>query len=46
MTSKVIVIGAGATGSFITHDLASRGFDVTVVEKGNIIGGTSGSVYY
>ncbi|MCL4396957.1 FAD-dependent oxidoreductase [Candidatus Parvarchaeota archaeon] len=42
MTSKVIVIGAGATGSFITHDLASRGFDVTVVEKGNIIGGTSG----
>lgn len=42
MTSKIIVIGAGATGSFITHDLASRGFDVTVIEKGNIIGGTSG----
>lgn len=42
MASKIIVIGAGATGSFITHDLASRGFDVTVIEKGNIIGGTSG----
>jgi glycerol-3-phosphate dehydrogenase len=40
--NKVIVIGAGSTGSFITHDLASRGFDVMVVEKGNIIGGTSG----
>ncbi|EEZ93318.1 MAG: glycerol-3-phosphate dehydrogenase [Candidatus Parvarchaeum acidiphilum ARMAN-4] len=40
--NKVIIIGAGATGSFITHDLASRGFDVTIIEKGNIIGGTSG----
>ncbi|MCL4362704.1 MAG: FAD-dependent oxidoreductase [Candidatus Parvarchaeota archaeon] len=45
MVSKVIVIGAGATGSFITHDLASRGFDVTVIEKGNIIGGTSGKFH-
>ena len=44
-TNKVIVIGAGATGSFITHDLASRGFDVTVIEKGNIIGGTSGKFH-
>ena len=38
---KVVIIGAGATGSFIAHDLASRGFDVTIVEKGNLIGGTS-----
>ncbi|MGC8533725.1 MAG: FAD-dependent oxidoreductase [Candidatus Parvarchaeum sp.] len=45
MASKVIVIGAGATGSFITHDLASRGFDVIVIEKGNIIGGTSGKFH-
>ena len=41
-TSKITVIGAGATGSFIAHDLASRGFDVSIVEKGNLIGGTSG----
>lgn len=45
VVSKIIVIGAGATGSFITHDLASRGFDVTVIEKGNIIGGTSGKFH-
>ncbi len=45
MAKKIIVIGAGATGSFISHDLASRGFDVTVVERGNIIGGTSGKFH-
>lgn len=45
MENKVIVIGAGATGSFIAHDLASRGIDVTIVEKGNMMGGTSGKFH-
>ncbi|MCL4398955.1 FAD-dependent oxidoreductase [Candidatus Parvarchaeota archaeon] len=40
--TKIAVIGAGAIGSAIAHDLSSRGFKVSVVEKGNIIGGTSG----
>jgi glycerol-3-phosphate dehydrogenase len=44
-STKIVVIGAGSTGSFITHDLASRGFDVTVIERGNIIGGTSGKFH-
>ncbi len=39
---KIVVIGGGSTGSFITHDLASRGFDVTLIERGTVIGGTSG----
>jgi glycerol-3-phosphate dehydrogenase len=38
---KIVVIGGGAVGSFITHDLAARGLSVTLVERANILGGTS-----
>lgn len=40
-----IVIGAGFTGVAISHDLALRGFDVTVVERGPIVNGTSGRTH-
>ena len=42
MKPHVIVIGAGFTGVAIAHDLALRGFAVTVVERGPIANGTSG----
>jgi glycerol-3-phosphate dehydrogenase len=42
---KVIVIGAGFTGVATAHDLALRGFDVTVVERGDIANGTSGRTH-
>ena len=37
--NKVIVIGSGIGGSAIGSLLSSRGFDVTVIEKHNLIGG-------
>ena len=44
MPSKVhvIVIGAGSTGAATAHDLALRGLQVTVVERGEIASGTTG----
>jgi len=41
----VIVIGAGFTGVATAHDLALRGFDVSVVERGDICNGTSGRTH-
>jgi glycerol-3-phosphate dehydrogenase len=40
-----IIIGAGFTGVATAHDLALRGFDVTVVERGDICNGTSGRTH-
>lgn len=40
-----IIIGAGFTGTATAHDLALRGFDVTVVERGPIANGTSGRTH-
>ncbi len=42
---KVIIIGAGFTGVATAHDLALRGFDVTVVDRGPIANGTSGRTH-
>ena len=41
----VIIIGAGFTGTATAHDLVLRGFDVTVVERGDICNGTSGRTH-
>jgi len=41
----VIIIGAGFTGVATAHDLALRGFAVTVVERGDICNGTSGRTH-
>jgi glycerol-3-phosphate dehydrogenase len=42
---SAIVIGAGFTGTATAHDLAMRGFDVSVVERGPIANGTSGRTH-
>jgi glycerol-3-phosphate dehydrogenase len=41
----VIIIGAGFTGVATAHDLALRGFEVTVVERGDLCNGTSGRTH-
>jgi glycerol-3-phosphate dehydrogenase len=41
----VLIIGAGFTGCATAHDLALRGVDVTVVERGPIANGTSGRTH-
>ena len=38
----VIVVGAGSTGAATAHDLALRGFRVTVLERGEIANQTTG----
>jgi glycerol-3-phosphate dehydrogenase len=40
--ARVIVIGAGSTGAATAHDLALRGLDVIVVERGEVASGTTG----
>jgi len=40
-----IIIGAGFTGVATAHDLALRGFDVTVFETGDLCNGTSGRTH-
>ena len=39
---SIIVMGAGSTGAAIAHDLALRGYLVTLVERGEIASGTTG----
>lgn len=38
----VLVVGGGATGTGIARDLALRGVDVTLIDRGGLGGGTSG----
>ncbi len=40
-----IIVGAGFTGAATAHDLALRGFDVTVLDRGDICNGTSGRTH-
>lgn len=42
---NVVIIGAGFTGVATAHDLALRGCNVTVVERGDICNGTSGRTH-
>ncbi|WP_128478778.1 FAD-dependent oxidoreductase [Halorussus pelagicus] len=42
METTALVIGGGATGTGIARDLALRGVNVTLVERGGLTGGTSG----
>jgi glycerol-3-phosphate dehydrogenase len=42
MSRKLHVIGAGSTGTATAHDLALRGLQVTVIERGEIASGTTG----
>ena len=38
----VVVIGGGGTGGAIIHDLTQRGYRATLVERGELTGGTTG----
>ncbi len=38
----VVVVGGGGTGAAIIHDLVSRGFTVTLIERGELTSGTTG----
>jgi glycerol-3-phosphate dehydrogenase len=42
---QAIMIGAGFTGCATAHDLTLRGFDVTVLERGDLATGTSGRTH-
>jgi glycerol-3-phosphate dehydrogenase len=42
MQPHVIVIGAGSTGAATAHDLAQRGYRVTVLERGEVANMTTG----
>jgi glycerol-3-phosphate dehydrogenase len=42
LRAEVLVIGGGATGAGIAWDAALRGFDVILVERGDLAEGTSG----
>lgn len=39
---SVIIIGGGCTGAATAHDLALRGLDVTLIERGELASGTTG----
>ena len=40
--ARVVVIGGGATGAGVSHDLALRGVRVTLLERGELTSGTTG----
>jgi glycerol-3-phosphate dehydrogenase len=42
LKKDVVIIGGGATGAGVARDLAMRGVDVLLAEKGDLCSGTSG----
>ncbi len=45
LETEVIVIGGGITGCGVLRDLAMRGFDAMLFERGNLSEGTSGNFH-
>ncbi|RQG89206.1 anaerobic glycerol-3-phosphate dehydrogenase subunit A [Natrarchaeobius halalkaliphilus] len=43
--TDVLVLGGGSTGCGIARDLAMRGLEVTLVERGNLTDGTTGRMH-
>ncbi|WP_312907300.1 anaerobic glycerol-3-phosphate dehydrogenase subunit GlpA [Natronosalvus caseinilyticus] len=43
--TEVLVVGGGSTGCGIARDLAMRGLEVTLVERGNLTHGTTGRMH-
>ncbi|THE65184.1 anaerobic glycerol-3-phosphate dehydrogenase subunit A [Salinadaptatus halalkaliphilus] len=43
--TEVLVLGGGSTGCGIARDLAMRGLEVTLVERGNLTDGTTGRMH-
>lgn len=44
-TPHVVVIGGGSTGTGVARDLAMRGLEVTLVDRGTLASGTSGAMH-
>jgi glycerol-3-phosphate dehydrogenase len=44
-STEVLVVGGGSTGTGIARDLAIRGVDIVLVEKGNLTHGTTGRMH-
>lgn len=44
-TPEIVVVGGGSTGTGVARDLAMRGLDVTLVERGNLTHGTTGRMH-
>ncbi|MBI3962679.1 MAG: anaerobic glycerol-3-phosphate dehydrogenase subunit A [Deinococcus sp.] len=40
--TQVVVVGGGATGAGVAHDLALRGIQVVLLERGDLASGTTG----
>ncbi|MFC6729766.1 FAD-dependent oxidoreductase, partial [Natronoarchaeum mannanilyticum] len=40
--TDVLIVGGGGTGTGIARDLAMRGVDVTLVDRGGLGSGTTG----
>ncbi|HZD70103.1 MAG TPA: FAD-dependent oxidoreductase, partial [Actinomycetes bacterium] len=40
--AHVVIVGGGGTGAALAHDLILRGLEVTLVERGEVISGTTG----
>ncbi|MFB6268670.1 MAG: FAD-dependent oxidoreductase, partial [Halobacterium sp.] len=45
MAPHIAVVGGGSTGAGVARDLAMRGFDVTLLEQGNLTHGTTGRMH-
>ncbi len=44
-TPHVVVIGGGSTGTGVARDLAMRGLEVTLLDRGSLASGTSGAMH-
>ena len=44
MPTRVIILGGGVAGMSAAHELIERGFEVVVLERGEIAGGKARSV--
>ncbi len=46
MNTKILVLGGGVAGASIAYYLTEKGYDVTVLEKNNKVGGLARTCYY
>ena len=44
MPNRVIVLGGGVAGMSAAHELIERGFEVVVLERGQLAGGKARSI--
>lgn len=46
VNKRVLVLGGGVAGSAITHYLAEKGYEVTIIERGRTVGGLARTCTY